>query len=185
LTSSSGRQYFINVADVGIGAEVVRRTDLAPAWAGGTVSFLGGAVVSLMVHRNHVVRLTVDDRPALTRRVRTIAVANGGYFGGGMFIAPQAQVDDGVFEVVTIGDIGRLKGVVSLPMLYRGTHGRLEEVEFARGRRIEIESEDPIGIEADGELAGATPALFEILPGALQVIDWQPSGILSQAHLSD
>jgi YegS/Rv2252/BmrU family lipid kinase len=185
LTSSSGRQYFINVADAGIGAEVVRRTERAPAWAGGTASFLAGAVVSLMVHQNRAVRLSVDDRPVLTRRVRTIAVANGAYFGGGMFVAPQARVDDGIFEVVAIGDIGRLKGVVSLPMLYRGTHGRLDEVEFAQGRRIEIDSEGPIGLEADGELAGTTPAVFEIVPGALQVIDWQPSGILSQAHLTE
>jgi diacylglycerol kinase family enzyme len=138
-----------------------------------------------MVHQNRAVRLSVDDRPVLTRRVRTIAVANGAYFGGGMFVAPQARVDDGIFEVVAIGDIGRLKGVVSLPMLYRGTHGRLDEVEFAQGRRIEIDSEGPIGLEADGELAGTTPAVFEIVRGALQVIDWQPSGILSQAHLTE
>jgi diacylglycerol kinase family enzyme len=68
-----------------------------------------------------------------------------------------------------------------LPLLYRGTHGRLREVEFAQARRVEIDAERPVGLEADGELAGTTPAAFEIMPGALQVIDWRSSGILSGA----
>src|SRR5439155_222544 len=80
----------------------------------------------------------------------------------GMWIAPKARTDDGLFEVVTIGDVGRVLGIRSLPMLYRGTHGRLKQVEFAQGRRVEIDSDEPIGVEADGELAGSTPAVFEI-----------------------
>jgi len=112
-------------------------------------------------------------------------VANGAFLGGGMWIAPKARTDDGLFEVVTIGDVGRVLGIRSLPMLYRGTHGRLKQVEFAQGRRVEIESEEPIGVEADGELAGSTPAVFEIMPGALEVIDWQPSGILSGTQVTD
>jgi diacylglycerol kinase family enzyme len=179
LSTSTGRRYFINVADAGIGAEVVRRAARGPGALGGTANFMGAAVVSLLRHRNTPVRLRLDDGPVLQRRIRTIAVANGAYLGGAMWIAPQAKPDDGWFEVVTIGDVGRWLGIRSLPMLYRGTHGQLTQVEFGRARRVEIESEQPIGIEADGELAGTTPAVFEIVPGALQVIDWRPSGILT------
>ena len=187
LSTSTGRRYFINVADAGIGAEVVRRAARGPGVLGGTVNFLGAAVVSLLRHRNTPVRLRLDDGPVLQRRVRTIAVANGAYLGGAMRIAPTAQPDDGWFDVVTIGDVSRWLGIRSLPMLYRGTHGRLAEVEFGKARRVEIESDQPIGVEADGELAGMTPAVFEIIPGALQVIDWTPSGILSsdRARVSD
>jgi len=185
--TSTGRRYFINVADAGIGAEVVRRAARGPAVIGGTVNFLGGAVVSLLTHRNALVRLRLDDGPVLTRRIRTVAIANGAYLGGGMWIAPKAQPDDGLFDVVTIGDVSRTLGIRSLPMLYRGTHGRLDQVEFGRARRVEIDSEQPIGVEADGELVGNTPAVFEIVPGALEVIDWNPSGILSgdRARVSD
>lgn len=179
LSTSTGRRYFINVADAGIGAEVVRRASRGPGALGGTVNFMGAAVISLLVHRNTPVRLRLDDGPVLERRIRTIAVANGAYLGGAMRMAPQAEPDDGWFEVVTIGDVGRWLGIRSLPMLYRGTHGRLAQVEFGRARRVEIESEQPIGLEADGELAGTTPAVFEIMPGALHVIDWQASGILT------
>jgi YegS/Rv2252/BmrU family lipid kinase len=187
VSTSTGRRYFINVADAGIGAEVVRRAARGPAWAGGTVNFLAGAVISLLRHRNSWVRLRLDDGPVLRRRIRTIAVANGAYLGGGMWIAPKAEVNDGMFEVVTIGDVSRWLGIRSLPMLYRGTHGRLAQVEFGRARRVEIDSEQPIGIEADGELVGSTPAIFEIVPDALEVIDWTPSGILSRdrARVSD
>ena len=185
--TSTGRRYFINVADAGIGAEVVRRAAMGPAVMGGTINFLGGAVVSLLTHRNTLVQLRLDDGPVLHRRVRTVAIANGAYLGGGMWMAPKARPDDGLFDVVTIGDISRTLGIRSLPMLYRGTHGKLAQVEFGRARRVEIDSEQPIGVEADGELVGSTPAVFEIVPRALQVIDWNPSGILSsdRARVSD
>lgn len=187
LGTSSGRRYFINAADAGLGAEVVRRAALGPPVLGGTLNFFGAAVISLLRHRNTPVRLRLDDGPVQERRIRTIAVANGAYFGGGMWIAPAAQLDDGLFEVITIGDIGPFLGIRSLPMLYRGTHGRLAQVEFGRARRVEVDSDDPIGVEADGELAGTTPAVFEVIPGALEVIDWRPSGILSvdSAQVSD
>src|SRR5207253_745134 len=177
--AAAGDRLVIAVGGDGTGAEVVARAARGPAALGGTMNFLAAAVVSLLRHRNTPVRLRLDDGPVLQRRVRTIAVANGAYLGGAMRIAPQARVDDGWFEVVTIGDVGRWLGIRSLPMLYRGTHGQLVQVEFGRARRVEIVSDVPIGIEADGELAGTTPAVFEVIPGALQVIDWRPSGILS------
>ena len=179
LETSAGGSFFINAADAGIGADVVRRAARGPGWAGGTANFLAGAVISLITHQNDAVVVRLDGGPAARLRVRTIAVSNGAYLGGGMRIAPSARMDDGLLDVVTIADIGRVKGIASLPMLYRGTHGRLREVEFAQARRVEIDADHPVGVEADGELVGSTPAVFEILPGALQVIDWQPSGILS------
>jgi diacylglycerol kinase (ATP) len=174
VATSSGRRYFINAADVGIGAEVVRRAASGPGFLGGTVNFMGAAVASLMVHRNAPVRLRLDDGRVQELRIRTIAVANGSCLGGGMRMAPRARPDDGLLEVVTIGDIGRLRGISSLPLLYRGKHDRLAEVQFATARRVEVESDEPIGVEADGELAGTTPAIFEIVPAALRVLAWGP-----------
>ena len=187
LETSVGRRYFINAADAGIGAEVVRRAATGPPALGGTINFYLAAVMSLLRHRNTSVRMRLDDGPIRERRIRTIAVANGAYFGGGMWIAPRAQAGDGLLDVVTIGDVGRMLGIRSLPMLYRGTHGRLKQVEFDRARRVEVDSDLPIGVEADGELVGTTPATFEVIPGALEVIDWSPSGILSgdSARVSD
>ncbi len=174
VATPTGHRYFINAADVGIGAEVVRRAAAGPAFLGGTINFMGAAVASLMVHSNAEVRLRLDDGPVRRLRIRTIAVSNGSCLGGGMRMAPRAKVDDGLLEVVIVGDIGRLRGIQSLPLLYRGTHDRLAEVEFAPARRVDVDSDLPIGVEADGELVGTTPVIFEILPGALRVLDWEP-----------
>jgi YegS/Rv2252/BmrU family lipid kinase len=174
VATPAGHRYFINAADVGIGAEVVRRASAGPSFMGGTLNFMGAAVASLMVHQNAQVRLRLDDGAVRQLRIRTVAVANGSCLGGGMRMAPGARTDDGLLAVVIIGDIGRLRGIRSLPLLYRGTHGRLAEVEFATARRVEVDSEIPIGVEADGELVGTTPAIFDILPGALQVLDFRP-----------
>ena len=170
LESTAGRRHFLNAADVGIGAAVVRRAERGVPALGGTVNFLAAAVVSLLRYRNTWVRMALDGGPPATMRIRTIAVANGVYFGGGMRIAPQARPDDGAFEVVVIGDVSRWLGLRSLPLLYRGTHGRLAQVRFVSARRLLIEADPPVGIEADGELAGETPATFEIIPGALEIL---------------
>ncbi len=90
-----------------------------------------------------------------------------------MWIAPTAEPDYGSFDVVLIGDLGRIEGIWRMPLLYQGRHGTLRQVRFARARRVEIISVDPVGIEADGELVGETPAVFEIVPGSLDVIDWR------------
>lgn len=172
LDSTAGRRYFLNAADVGIGAAVVRRAEGGLRAFGGTVNFLGAAVVSLLLHRNSPVRMAIDGGPVQSLRVRTIAVANGAYFGGGMWIAPSARPDDGLLDVVVIGDVSRWLGLRSLPLLYRGTHGRLAQVSFATARQVIIEADQPISVEADGELAGETPATFEVVPDALNLLAW-------------
>jgi diacylglycerol kinase (ATP) len=173
LQASAGRRYFLNAADVGIGATVVRRAEGGLRLAGGTANFLLAAVVSLLTHRNSAVRMSIDGGPVESIRVRTIAIANGRFFGGGMQVAPDAQPDDGLLDVVVIGDVSLWLGVRSLPLLYRGRHGRLPQVRFARARSISIESDDAIGVEADGELVGGTPVRFEVVPSALDLLCWK------------
>lgn len=171
--TSSGRRFFINAADAGIGARIARRAAAAPALLGGTARYLGAAAWSLLVHRNVLVRVRVDDGPIERLRVWTIVVANGGYAGSGMWLAPDARLDDGWLDVVIIGDIGRPLAIRSLPLLYQGKHGQLAQVRFARARRVEVEAEAPAQVQTDGELVGETPAVFDVVPGALDVLVWR------------
>lgn len=168
--TSSGRRFFINAADAGIGARIARRAAAAPTILGGTVRYFAAAAWSLLVHRNAAVRLRLDDGPVQQLRAWTIVVANGGYAGSGMWLAPEARLDDGLLDVVIIGDIGRALAIRSLPLLYQGAHGRLAQVRFARARRVEIDAETPAQVQADGELIGETPATFEVFPTALDVL---------------
>src|SRR5256885_4825210 len=89
LSTSTGRRYFINVADAGIGAEIVGRAARGPGLLGGTVNFLGAAVISLLRHHNTPVRLRLDQGRVLQRRVRTTAVAHGAALGGALPKGPQ------------------------------------------------------------------------------------------------
>jgi YegS/Rv2252/BmrU family lipid kinase len=172
VDTSTGRHYFLNAADAGMGAAVVRRAEHGLRVLGGTVNFLAAAMVSLLRYRNQPVRLQLDGGPNEALRVHTVAVANGRCFGGGMRIAPAARLDDGLLDVVVIADISRWLAIRSLPLLYRGTHGRLRQVRFFQARTLRIDADEPAGLEADGELVGETPAEFRVLPAALDLLRW-------------
>ena len=113
-------------------------------------------------------RLTVD---AETRsgRMFDVVVANGRYFGGGMKMCPDAEPDDGLFDVVSIGDVTKRDLVMTMPKIYRGTHLPHPRAEAFRGRVVTVETDEPVPVELDGEQPGTTPARFEVLPGALRL----------------
>jgi diacylglycerol kinase (ATP) len=101
------------------------------------------------------------------------AVCNGAWFGGGMHIAPGAQVDDGLLDVVVASDITRFQMLSAMGHLYRGTAGSLPQVRVFRGRRVEVSPSVPSGsyrFELDGQLGVAAPAAITVLPRALRLI---------------
>ena len=104
--------------------------------------------------------------------VANLCVANGRYFGGGMKIAPEAKLDDGQFDVVTIGDLGAFKILANSHQLYLGTHLGMKQVHHAFAARViarPVSKDEQIAVEVDGELPGCLPATFEILPIALRI----------------
>jgi diacylglycerol kinase family enzyme len=89
-----------------------------------------------------------------------------------MMIAPDARINDGLLDVVNIGDISTVKILLNAYSLYRGTHNRLDEVKSTLARKIEVSAVDPsteILLETDGEMPGKLPATYEIVPDALRV----------------
>lgn len=125
-------------------------------------------------------RLRIDDTPHEVE-AGMVVLANSGYYGKGMHIAPGATLDDGVLEVVVVAAASRQRLARSFPSIYRGTHVRRPEVTVLRGRRVEIAADPAPGrpaldAGADGEPLGPLPgwdeepAIVEVLPGALQVM---------------
>ena len=98
-----------------------------------------------------------------------VIVANGHWHGGGMKLAPDAEPDDGLFDVVLIGDVTKLDFVTTSPKLYSGGHVDHPKIEVLRSARVDVDAAAPLPIELDGEQCGTTPARFEIVPGALRV----------------
>ena len=98
-----------------------------------------------------------------------VIVANGRYLGGGMMFCPEAEPDDGLFDVLLIGDLTKRDLMLTLPKTYRGTHLPHPKAEVLRGARVEVDAAEPLPIELDGEQPGTTPVRFEIVPQALRL----------------
>ena len=114
---------------------------------GGRASFFLASARASLGYHNARVLLSLDDRPAEEHVVYNVAVSNGCYFGGGMHVAPNAALDDGLFDVVTIGDVGMTTILWHASKIYRGTHLALPFVTVERARRVHAES-------VDGEASG-------------------------------
>ena len=97
-------------------------------------------------------------------------LANGQFFGGGMWVAPAARTDDGRFEIVIIGDVNRREVLTNLPRLYKGTLARHAKVTALTGEDVAVDSDQDVYIQADGELVGKLPATFRIVPSCLDIV---------------
>ena len=127
------------------------------------------AVVSVFPRwRNCVVRLRVDDQEREGKMHEVIA-AIGRYQAGGMKLCPDAIPDDGLFDVLILGDLSKADLIRNLHKTYRGTHLSHPKVDVLRGRHVSIETEEPLPIQLDGEQPGTTPVEFELIPGVLNL----------------
>ena len=163
------QRFFVNVAGVGFDAVVVETTEKLPKYFGGTIPYLAGLFRSLFSYRNKSVTLSVGDRVEAAR-ILNVVVANGGYVGGGMHIAPKAELSDSLLDVVIIGDVGKFELLKALPTVYKGTHVNHPKVRVEQATHIAIESSERVLVYADGELLGECPASFWLMPAALSVV---------------
>jgi YegS/Rv2252/BmrU family lipid kinase len=100
----------------------------------------------------------------------SVSVANGKAFGGGMFIAPDADLADGEFDVVTVAEMGKLRSLGMLPKVFKGTHVEEDEVRVFRAAQLELNASRAFPVYADGEHLTDLPASLRVLPRALSVI---------------
>ncbi|HEX6348651.1 MAG TPA: diacylglycerol kinase family protein [Candidatus Dormibacteraeota bacterium] len=162
---------FVNIADAGIGGEVVHRVNTGPKALPGPVTFYLASVRTLLSWKNRPLSVTVD---GLRRELvaQQVVVANCQYFGGGMRMAPMALPDDGLLDVIVVGDVNPVENARGLGRIRKGTH--LEDhnpkIKAYRGKRVEVESEFPIPLDVDGEGPGTVPAIFEVIPQALTLM---------------
>jgi YegS/Rv2252/BmrU family lipid kinase len=161
-------RYFANIAGLGFDGEVADHVNRAGK-SGGTLVYQTMLFQHLITYRNKHARMTIDDR-TIEGAMNSIVVANARYFGGGMFVAPNARWDDGLFDVILLGDFGKLEVVANLPRLYRGTHLTHKKVTELRAREVKVEAKERMFLQAEGELVGEAPATFRIVPQALNVL---------------
>ena len=159
---------FANVASAGMSGAIAKRTNETSKALGGKVSYLWATLAVFSRWRNDEVTVRVDGEER-TGRMHDVVVANGRYFGGGMMISPRAEPDDGLFDVLLIGDLTKRDLMLTLPKTYRGRHLPHPKATVLRGAVVEIDAPEPLPVELDGEQPGTTPVRFEIVPRALRL----------------
>jgi YegS/Rv2252/BmrU family lipid kinase len=162
------RRYFANVAGIGFDAEVIERTESGGKRGGGTLPYYSALVTTIWKYRNKDVVVQMDNQRVYAR-MNAVVVCNGKFFGGGMQISPNAALDDGLFDVTILGDLGRLEVVMNTPRLYNGTILEHPKVSAYRAKTVTVEPTQKMLIEADGEFVGPGPAMFRIHPAALRL----------------
>jgi diacylglycerol kinase (ATP) len=160
--------YFANIASAGMSGAIAKRANETTKALGGKASYFWATFAVFARWRNSELSLTVDDEHRRAR-MHDVIVANGRYLGGGMMITPDAAPDDGLFDVLTIGDLTKRDLLLTLPKTYRGTHLPHPKAELLRGRLVTVDAPSPLPVELDGEQPGTTPARFEVVPRALRL----------------
>ena len=162
------QSFFVSMAGVGMSGAVARRLNTTSKRLGGKVAGLVATFAVFSRWRNVDLRVTVGGEQR-EGRMEDVLVGNTEFHNGGMRLCPGARPDDGVFDVLLIGDLTKADLVRVLPKLYKGTHLPHPKAELLRGATVSVESSTPLPIELDGEQPGTTPARFEVVPGELRV----------------
>jgi len=162
-------RYFANVGSAGMSGAVARRANTMTKRFGGRATFFYALTREFVAWRNTRVAIELVEGVRREGPMHDVIVANGRYHGGGMQLAPEARQDDGVFDVVTVGDISKLDFLTTSPKLYSGRYLSHPKVELLRSSAVSITAAEPLPLEVDGEPIGTTPARFEVVRSALRV----------------
>lgn len=166
-----GGRAFVGIASVGFDSDANRIANAAPSWLGNLVYAYGGlrALISWRPARFEVELDPPGERHVLTGY--TVGAANSKAYGGGMLAAPDALLDDGMLEVVTLAAVGRLRFLFSVfPRVFRGTHVQLPSVHVFRAKEVEVSADRPFTMYADGDPIGELPVRVRALSGAVTVL---------------
>jgi diacylglycerol kinase (ATP) len=171
---ASDSRSFINVASFGLGGDVSafvnQWRDSLPRWIGGRVRFVAAAVRALERYRNNDVKVRLDDDREIEIISNLIVVANGRFGGAGMKLAPHAEMDDGLLDVILTDRATRFDVIKELRRIRRGGYLANPKVSELRAQQVSIAADQPMAIDIDGEMAGYTPAHLTVLPRAVRFL---------------
>jgi diacylglycerol kinase (ATP) len=165
---SQAAAYFANFAGAGISGAIARRANVSSKAAGGRVSFLWATVAVFAGWKSAAITADVDGARRSGQMFEVLAM-NGDYAAGGMWVTPEAEPDDGLLDVLLIGDVTKADFLRTFPKIYRGKHLGHPKIEVLRGAAVDVMADLPLPIVLDGEQPGTTPARFEVVRDALRV----------------
>lgn len=159
---------FLGIVSVGFDSEANRLAN-ETHFLRGSMVYAYAALRTLLRWKPARFTIRVDqERIRLTGY--SISVANSKAFGGGMYVAPDAELDDGEFDIIAVGEVSKLRFVANLPKVFKGTHVDTDEVRVFRAPHLELSASKPFPVYADGEHLTDLPASLRVLPHALSVL---------------
>ena len=159
---------FIGIASTGLDSDANRIANEAPPWLGGLV-YAYGALRALAAWTPARFDLELDGEHK-TFTGYSVAAANSKAYGGGMYLAPDAELDDGMLDVVVVEAYAKRRAVARMPKLFKGTHVKDPEVHVFRAKEVRIAADRAFEVYADGDEIGTLPATVRAVPGALRVL---------------
>lgn len=165
---TSKGEYFVNVAGAGFDAEV---NSLATKlrWLKGGFVYTLSVFVTLVRFKARFFRLEYDGT-IWEGKAMMVGVANAPYYGGGMYLAPSAKLDDGLFTICLVKEVGKLDFIRTFPRVFKGTHVTHPAVEIFNASKVRISGEEGLESIADGDFLSKLPLELETVPRALKVM---------------
>lgn len=164
-----GTRTFIGIASCGFDSEANRIANQTRLVRGNLV-YAYGALRALLGWRPARFEVTLEDGVSRSFTGYTVAAANSRAYGGGMLLAPDASLSDGLLDVVIIGAVPKLRFLRLLPTVFRGAHVHRSEVEVVRARQVRISADRPFTLYADGDPIGELPLTVSVVPGAVRAM---------------
>ncbi|SDL15148.1 diacylglycerol/lipid kinase family protein [Natronincola ferrireducens] len=162
-------KYFINFASIGLDAVIASEANSIKKYFSGRFAYVVAALKGITTFKSNKLQFIIDDKKFYCD-VLMITLCNGIYYGGGMKVAPKADLQDGYFDICVIKNINKLKLLLLFPTIFWGKHTGYKEVDFYKGKKVQIFAEKPLQINADGEITDVESLEFEVAKQKLKVI---------------
>jgi diacylglycerol kinase (ATP) len=162
-------RYFLNVAGCGFDGAAAERVNRGFRQLHGTAAYVAGVLQCLITFKPASFRITLDGE-TIARRAMMCTVANSSSYGGGMMVAPNALIDDGLFDICLLKEFTKPEFIWNFPRVFKGTHTTHPKVEMRRAEHILVETDRPLPVLVDGDVVGTTPVEFKMHKHAIRVM---------------
>jgi diacylglycerol kinase (ATP) len=165
----TGERSFVNECQIGIGAEVVRRTDPTLKRRGRGIAYGLSTLRLIFDHQHFPMDVVIDERGTIAGQMLGLTIGNGARTGGGMSLTPLARLDDGLLDVLAVYQQSVIKRLRMFSHIYSGNHISGGGCSYFTAARIAVSSGGYVPVSADGEFLGSLPAFVEIIPAAIHI----------------
>ncbi|MDY7030400.1 MAG: diacylglycerol kinase family lipid kinase [Thermodesulfobacteriota bacterium] len=169
IVKVNGGRYFLGLGGIGFDSEVTKWVNKRMGFLKCKCAYTIASIARIPGYKHKRVKIQLDDEH-FDGQVLLVAFGNSKTYGGGMYITPDAEMDDGLLDICVIRKINKFKLLYMFPKVFKGNHIRVSEVKMSQSKAVSVESDIPLDLYGDGEFICTTPFSLEVIPDALNVI---------------